>query len=445
MEQKLFDHLQRRLRYTETRSAPPRGFPDFPTIHPGRYYDPDYAELEQTHVFRKSWMVAGHKDEIPEPGCYKTWNRAGEPVVLFHGQDGEIRAFYNVCRHRGAVITEKEFGRTRTLACAYHGWIYDNQGKLVSIRDQRDFPDFDPNCYSLVPIRTEMLGGLIFVNFDDNATDLRSSMGPIYDDFAGDYSFHLSNVVEHFAWPTQCNWKLLIEGGTENYHVRTIHRNTLPDYRELQGIITLFPNGGSRDTLLMHVPKDENGLAMEGFVRNRDADRLIDNQADDRPANPNVDPFSNEHGFVYSVFPNMQFGPFYSRGFSLSCYWPTGLGTAIHEYYILGYDRSGGPKSKFWDRDIAQGRAVLQEDLDYINMVQRGIVSRGNKGVKLGYLEARLYHMNQTLDEKIGREKIKPELLVEPVINSDWIYPNDISRYEADMDRIDAELDQAAQ
>jgi phenylpropionate dioxygenase-like ring-hydroxylating dioxygenase large terminal subunit len=439
VEPELAEHLERRLRYTETRPGNPPGFPEFPIISPGRYVDPRYYELEQTHVFRKSWMLAGHLDQLAEPGCFKTFDLAGEPVILFHGKDGRIRAFYNICRHRGATLTDKPSGKVRTLACAYHGWIYDNQGELVSIRDQRDFPGFDKSCYGLKSVRCEMMGGMIFINFDDSAADLQTSLGRLWTDFMGDYAMEMTNVVDHFEWDAPCNWKLLIEGGIENYHVRTIHRQSLPNYRDLQGIITLYEGGHSSDTLLQHVQKDEHGLVHEGFVRRHDAEAVLDEEPDNRPDNPRINPFSNEHGLIYTVCPNMQFGPFYAKGFTISCYWPTGLGTSRHEYYIIGYDRSGGPKSKYWERDIAQGVTILQEDLDYIEMVQKGIESRGNMGVKLGYLEARLYHFNEALDRQIGVEHIPPELRIEPVIGPEWIWPNDVAMYEKAMAEVETQ------
>ena len=446
MEQAQIDHFRRRLAFTDTRLGLPEGYPDFPIIQPDRYIDQRYFDLEQTHVFRTSWLMAGHLDQLPEPGCFKTWDRViGEPVILFHGKDGEIRAFYNVCRHRGAVLTNKEYGKVRTLACAYHGWIYDNQGDLVSIRDQRDFPDFDKSCYGLKPIRTEMLGKMIFINFDDDAPDLKSSLGQLAVEFMEDYAFDMTCVVDHGAWVAPCNWKLLVEGGIENYHVRTIHRKTLPNYRENQGMHTLYRGGHSRDTILQDGLMTEDGLVLDGFVRRHDAEVMLDDHEDDRPVNPRLNDLANEVGFIYSGHPNMQFGPFYSRGFVVSCYWPTSLTSSLHEFYVFGYGDAKSAKSVFWPRDVAQAKAVLNEDLDFIAMVQKGIVSRGNMGVKLGYLEARLQHLNETLDRQIGIDNIPEDLRIAQVIGEEWVWPNDIPRYEAEMDRTDAARAEAAE
>jgi phenylpropionate dioxygenase-like ring-hydroxylating dioxygenase large terminal subunit len=436
MDQKLRDHYQRRVRYTKLRKDTPVGFPDFPMFSAERYFDPEFYELEQTHVFRKTWLLAGHRDEIAERGSYKTWDKAGLPVILFHGNDGEIRAFYNVCRHRGAIIGTEEYGRARTLACAYHGWIYDNQGNLVSIRDQKDFPGFDKSCYSMTPIRMEMLGNMIFVNFDDDAPTLREFFGPVYDDFMEMFAFDVTNVVKHVAWPAPCNWKLLIEGGLENYHGKCIHKTTLAFGSEDQGVITLYPNGIGRDAFLIQKPKDGN--TMGGFNKTTDAEANI--VEDPRPRNPRIDQFIAEQNYFYGVFPNMNFGTFTPAGFAISCYWPTGLETSEQEFYVIGY---GDPKPHevLWERDFKQAREVLAEDLDFIHRVQQGI--KGSVGVKLGYQESRLYHLQQAIDEKIGAEKIRPALRMEPVITPEWIHPNDVARYDADMDRVEAQAQAA--
>jgi phenylpropionate dioxygenase-like ring-hydroxylating dioxygenase large terminal subunit len=428
MKADLLDHFERRVRYTETRTTTPRGFPDFPIINPSRYYDPRYYDLEQKHVFRKSWLLAGHRDQLPQPSCYKTFKHAGPPVILFHGSDGEIRAFYNVCRHRGAVIATKEFGKSRTIACGYHSWVYDNKGELVSIREQRDFPDLDFKCFSLVPIRCEMLGGMIFINFDDDAPSLKDWFGPAYDDFLGEYAFDLTTVIHHTVWNAPCNWKLLIEGGVENYHGQSIHKKTLAFGRQDQGVISLYANGSSRDAFLQAKAKDE--AALGGFVREAEGGVAEDR----RPRNPRISEFSSEHNFFYNIFPNMNFGTFTPVGFATSCYWPTGLGTSNQEFYIFGYG-DGAPHRELWDRDIKQARDVLAEDLDFIGRVQEGITS--SPGVKLGFQESRIYHLNEALDAKIGIENVPPELRIEPVIGPEWIYPNDIPLYEAEMARVE--------
>ena len=102
-------NLRRLMEYEAARSEPPRAFPTLPDIPAGRYTDPRFYELEKQHVWRKSWLFAAHIDEIPEPGCFVTWENTGDPIVIVHARDGAINAFYNTCSHRGApVVTDAQ-------------------------------------------------------------------------------------------------------------------------------------------------------------------------------------------------------------------------------------------------------------------------------------------------------------------------------------------------
>ncbi|MED5315955.1 MAG: Rieske 2Fe-2S domain-containing protein, partial [Pseudomonadota bacterium] len=100
MEQQEIQTLRALMEYEAARTEPPESFPHLPDIPAGRYTDPRFFELEQAEIFKKSWLFAAHLDEIPEPGCYMKWEQAGEPVVLVHTEQGEVKAFYNVCSHR---------------------------------------------------------------------------------------------------------------------------------------------------------------------------------------------------------------------------------------------------------------------------------------------------------------------------------------------------------
>ena len=95
MKQEDVAQLRQLMEYEAARKAPPREFPSLPDLPAGRYTDPRFFELEKAHIWRKSWLFAAHIDEIPEPGCWVTWENTGEPVVIVHAQDGSVSAFYN--------------------------------------------------------------------------------------------------------------------------------------------------------------------------------------------------------------------------------------------------------------------------------------------------------------------------------------------------------------
>ena len=102
MEQQQVEDLHKLMEYEAARTSPPEGFPTLPDLPGGRYTDPRFFELEKQHIWRKSWLFAAHIDEVPEPGCFRLWENAGQPVVIVHADDGNINAFYNTCSHRAA-------------------------------------------------------------------------------------------------------------------------------------------------------------------------------------------------------------------------------------------------------------------------------------------------------------------------------------------------------
>ncbi|MGA1677793.1 MAG: aromatic ring-hydroxylating oxygenase subunit alpha, partial [Pseudomonadales bacterium] len=173
--------LRRLMEYEAARTAPPPTFPSLPDVPGGRYNDVRFFELEREHLWRRSWLLAAHTDELPEPGSFLRWENAGQPVVIVHDDDGRIRAFYNTCSHRGAPVVTEQSGKRPRLTCRYHGWSYSLNGNLIAIRDAEDFSALDFSCRGLKPVRCEQFGRLVFVNFDDNAPSLMDWLGPVAD------------------------------------------------------------------------------------------------------------------------------------------------------------------------------------------------------------------------------------------------------------------------
>ncbi|MCH1579894.1 MAG: Rieske 2Fe-2S domain-containing protein, partial [Luminiphilus sp.] len=246
MEQQEIQKLRALMEYEAARTEPPESFPHLPDIPAGRYTDQRFFELEQTEIFKKSWLFAAHLDEIPEPGCYMTWEQAGEPVVLVHTEQGEIKAFYNVCSHRGAPVVSEPKGKRLRLTCKYHGWSYSLDGELKAIKDPEDFRDLDFSCRSLRSVRCEAFGKFIFVNFDPEAISLLEWLGPIADEWR-EFQFDQCRLSARYSFDLDCNWKIAMEANTEVYHVPNIHPTTvapLLDHR--RNVNTLYANGHGR-------------------------------------------------------------------------------------------------------------------------------------------------------------------------------------------------------
>ena len=128
------------------------------------YTDPEFLALERERVFRPSWQVICHVNDIPQPGDYQCLDFLGAMLVAIRGNDGEVRAFHNVCRHRGARLLDGPRGScTRRIICPYHAWSYDFEGRLASVGDRSAFPQLDTARESLLPVETEICFGFVFV------------------------------------------------------------------------------------------------------------------------------------------------------------------------------------------------------------------------------------------------------------------------------------------
>lgn len=155
------------------RDAYPTDFPNLPEVPIDRYTDAAFYDLEMKHFWPKTWLWAGHVNEIPEPGSYKLFERLGQSVIIARGNDGQVRAFHNVCTHRASSLVQEPHGSVRRFTCPYHAWTFSLDGRLVAVPDQaRNFACLDKADHGLVPVRCETMRGMIYLNLDGNALPL---------------------------------------------------------------------------------------------------------------------------------------------------------------------------------------------------------------------------------------------------------------------------------
>ena len=174
MDQQLLDRINIGLHQEWQVEQPPEGFQSLPRIPAGRYTDRDFLVLEKECLWDRSWLYACHADQLPTAGSFVTWEKSSSPVVIVRGKDGTIKAFYNICRHRGGPLVKNASGVLDDgFVCAFHGWKYDLDGNLIGVRDRSDFGDLDFDCHGLNEIRCESFGNWIFVNEDPQAESLQ--------------------------------------------------------------------------------------------------------------------------------------------------------------------------------------------------------------------------------------------------------------------------------
>ncbi len=190
---------------------------------PFRWYsDPEILRAEQERIFARTWQYAGRAEQVAEPGAFVTADCGDVPVLVVRDREGELRAFLNVCRHRGSILTEG-CGTRQTIQCGYHAWTYDLDGALRSAPRSDREPGFDPADWSLLPASAGTWGPFLFVNPDPDAAPLAETLGALPDIVAGELD--LDGLVFHSRvdLSLNANWKIAVENFLECYHCPTAH------------------------------------------------------------------------------------------------------------------------------------------------------------------------------------------------------------------------------
>jgi phenylpropionate dioxygenase-like ring-hydroxylating dioxygenase large terminal subunit len=187
------------------------------------YTDPELFRREQRELFRRTWQYVGHHGRLPEPASWFPAEVGDLPVVVVRDEEDELRAFANVCRHRGSTIVEEE-GRGRTLRCPYHAWTYRLDGSLHRAPRSEHEAGFAVDGIRLVPLRADRWGPLVFVNADPEATPLAEALGdmPARVAAAG-VDVDAVEHRRHSRYALSANWKIAAENFLECYHCAVAH------------------------------------------------------------------------------------------------------------------------------------------------------------------------------------------------------------------------------
>lgn len=203
--------------------------PDVYRVPAANYHDADRWNLEMERIFKRVPLMLALGGELREPHSYKAMEAVGVPVLITRGADGEVRAFVNMCSHRGAVVVEEGLGTGRRFSCPYHNWTYDSAGDLVGITDRQHFGDVDAACLGLTPLPVAERAGLIFVVLTPGGRMDIDEWLAGYDDVLAEFNFgdwHLVSRRE-VVGP---NWKIAYDGYLDFYHLPFLHRKTFgPD------------------------------------------------------------------------------------------------------------------------------------------------------------------------------------------------------------------------
>ena len=204
------------------------------TIPAAWYVDPRIADLERVSVFSKAWQLVARTDQVKTPGQFAATTVAGEPIVVIRGNDGALRAFYNVCRHHAAAVVTEPCGRASLLHCPYHGWNYGLDGSLKGMPEFEGVENFDRAKNGLVPIRIETWECFVFVNLDHHAAPLADFLGGLIQRMAP-LGIDKLHYFDRRTYNIDCNWKVFVDNYLDGgYHIPHLHKglNSVLDYKQ---------------------------------------------------------------------------------------------------------------------------------------------------------------------------------------------------------------------
>jgi phenylpropionate dioxygenase-like ring-hydroxylating dioxygenase large terminal subunit len=196
------------------------------------YWQPDRFAAEDRKIFRTLPHAVAHSSELTHPNTYITRTVNGQSLLVTRDQKGNVRAFHNICRHRGMRLVASDTGCKNRLSCPYHAWTYDLTGALVAAPHfEEGFPELEKSTLGLHPVAVKEVGGFIWLCTEKSSTP-------------NSIAAHLEDVVDDLDWlklatmsvaaesqlDIQANWKLLVEGGLEAYHFKVAHRDTIGPY-----------------------------------------------------------------------------------------------------------------------------------------------------------------------------------------------------------------------
>jgi len=325
----------------------------------GRYYtDPDVHALELNKVFGREWNYVCHQSQIPNHGDYMVVEVAGQSLYVIRGKDDVIRAFFNVCQHRGHELLQSSGNIRSVVVCPYHAWSYDLTGKLRGAPKMKEVKGFDRSRFKLSEIRIEVVGGFVFLNFSADAPPFRE-MAPEFETIITAMVGEVENLqfVKKKDYDIKANWKIVTENFLEAYHVEF----SGDAHVALGKIIDV-------DTYRFNI----SGRTIEYTARGGPADVL--------PYNSNQkDDFSNSRNAPFHqvfLYPHMTFSVFPGTNmmfvFNMR---PNGPEKTAEEIIYFTLDGSMSEPTETAEAYVSD--SLNPEDISLVEAVHRGLKSRG--------------------------------------------------------------------
>lgn len=371
--------MHQHLQNTLLQFDPNRPLPRAATIPSSWYSDAEVFELERRVVFGDTWQVVGRADQVAEPGSFFTAELAGEPILVVRDEEGVLRAFYNVCRHRAAQVINEPEGRAKKLRCRYHGWTYDLSGRLRGTPEFDGVADFRREDNGLMPIAVQVWGPLVGVHLGQASSSLEEFLSPLPQRTAG-LGLDRLRFAGRRDYRLACNWKVFVDNYLDGgYHINTVHPGLagVIDYSQYRTEIA-----GQTSVQISPLKSGPAQSGNDGVAQVRTGDAA----------------------YYWWVFPNFMMN-IYHGVMDTNLVLPLGPDSCrvIMDFY---FDRTEGPEARqFIQQSIEVGHQIQLEDVGICEEVQKGLASRsystGRFSVKR---EAAGYHFHQLLARRLRKE-----------------------------------------
>ncbi|WP_419907665.1 aromatic ring-hydroxylating oxygenase subunit alpha [Hoeflea sp.] len=196
------------------------------------YTSPAWYDREQSMIFSRTWRYAGLAEDISEPGQYMAVQAGLNNIFIVMGRDRRLRAFHNICRHRGTQLIRAVGKTSKALTCPYHDWTYDLEGNLISVPDEdREYGSIDKSCLGLKPASVDLWRGMLFVHPDPDAGSIVEWFGDVEPMLGPHRVEELPEYAEaRKSYEIKANWKIVVENYIDVYHLSHLHSGTLGMY-----------------------------------------------------------------------------------------------------------------------------------------------------------------------------------------------------------------------
>jgi phenylpropionate dioxygenase-like ring-hydroxylating dioxygenase large terminal subunit len=422
-------------------------------IEGSRYTSREFMEREWEGMWTRVWLLLGRESELPNPGDWQREEVGAESILMVRQKDGGVKAFYNVCQHRGNPLVDEVTGHVRRFVCKYHSWSFTPDGELYFVPDAEDFPEGNPcGKVRLEELACETFAGFVWVNMNKDCVSLKEFLGPIWDDWSR-YDLETWKRTAARTMNLPCNWKVVLDNFNESYHVPTVHMGATPSYdrTKIQGNI----NTNYRETRFDLSDEGHNRMVMEGGygVGSTDDEGNIveplatllkhweldpaDFKGNPEATRPAIQHAKRELGpgrgythydkvpdeqltdaFHYTLFPNFAV-TIWADGFHFlrARPHPTDPEQCVFDNWWYTSQPEGDPDAGGMDlgtifntggkhevMEYGEGwiGPAIDQDVEVFVKQQKGFRSRGFKGVYLSKQESRVRRYHELIDDYIG-------------------------------------------